>query len=138
MHRHHSDFVVRVVDLTLDHQVFGLHPRQETCQVGDVLLLVLQGLRQQRVDPILGLCPKAGQQVMAAVVVGQDAFDQVKGAEEVRFVSQVLQDCGGRVILTAPAQILVEEAVCAAVMGQCIELLFGPTEERRAQSRRQR
>ena len=77
MHSHHADLVGCTVDLPFDLQIIGLHPLQKSCQAGHFGPLIGQRLTQQRIDTVFCLCAHAGQQIAAAIVFGEDAFNQI-------------------------------------------------------------
>ena len=133
MHRHHPDLVRRAVDLTFDFQIIGLHPLQEPGQAGHRAALVRQRLAQHRVDPILGLWPQPREQFAAPIVAGEDAFDQIVGAQVIDLSAQVAQHGeGGGVGLGLVAQGL-PEVILFTVMGEGEKLLFRPAEKWRFQ-----
>ena len=95
-------------------------------------------MRQQRVDPVLGLDPKAGEQVEPPFVPCQNTLDQVVGAQKVGLLSQVAQDRFRGLMPIGCTKGGPQKPFLGTMVGQRKQVLLGPTKQRRFQRRRQR
>ena len=95
MHRHHPDHRTGSPHLALDLQIIGLHPDKEPGQAWHLRAFIGQGLRQQLVDAILSLGAKTPQQFCTAQMAGQDTFDQIIRAQEIRLTAKIIEDRHG-------------------------------------------
>ena len=137
MDRHDADLVACAVGLPLDLEFVGLHPHQKSRQAVDRAALVGQGLRQQRVDSVLGLGSEPAEQLPAALMDGEDSLKQVVRSEEVDLGAQILENSDRlREVVAALAKGPPQKAL--AIMGELVQLGLRPAEQRRAQGRCER
>ncbi len=127
---HHADAVFGGVHLAFDFQIVSAHPFNKAGERGDFGGFIGERLGEKGVDAVLGLWPKPGEKAASAVVAGQQAVDQVIGAQEVGLLAQVVED-RERVRVGPVAQRLPQIAL--AGLGEGVELLFGPAEKRGAE-----
>ena len=75
------------VHLPLDRDVAGFQPRDEAGQAGDLKSLKVHRLMQQCIDAVLGLLSQSRQQLSTPVMAGQNTFEQLVRAQEIRTVA---------------------------------------------------
>ncbi len=92
MHRHDTDQTALTAgQLPLDLDIISGKPDKKTDQRGRLEPFIGQRLRQKFGNPVLGLGSQTGKHRVSPVMPGEQARDQIIGADDIRHTGQITQ-----------------------------------------------